>query len=147
MPDAESYLLARSMPVPECGCWIFLGYLNADGYGQVGKTLPSRLAHRLSYETFKGEIPAGLGVLHSCDTPSCINPDHLSVGDLGDNMRDMVARGRQCKGTKNAQAKLTEAEVLAIRASPINGKALARTMGISTMLVSLIRRRKIWRHI
>lgn len=147
--DMPVYLMSRCIPVTECGCWIFMGYLNAYGYGQIGSSIVgrTRLVHRVSYEVFKGAIPPGLDVMHSCDTPCCINPDHLSVGDRKTNMQGMVARGRQLSGMKNPAARITDADVLAIRRSPMEGKKLARLMGISQSLVSLIRRRKIWRHI
>lgn len=140
-------LMNLSMPVTECGCWIFTGTVTtAGGYGQIyaGRT---RLAHRVSYELFCGEIPKGLDVMHRCDVPPCINPDHLFLGTRAVNMADMVAKNRQAKGEQNASARLTEAEVLAIRASPLINKEIAKQTGMSRPAISIIRRNKIWRHI
>jgi len=89
---------ARVERIPESGCWIFMGHLNNKGYGQIqlsmNNTKKCVLAHRYSYEAFNGPIPKGMFVLHSCDTPSCCNPDHLSIGTHEDNMRDCVSKGR-----------------------------------------------------
>lgn len=52
------------------------------------------MAHRVSFSVFKGEIPPGLCVLHRCDTPMCVNPDHLFLGTQSDNMLDMYAKNR-----------------------------------------------------
>ena len=77
------------------GCWEWTGGKTRAGYGvfwymkQKGNSI---LAHRLSYTVFKGDIPKGMQVLHSCDNPSCVNPKHLRVGTHSDNMEDKVAR-------------------------------------------------------
>lgn len=86
------------------GCWIWTSRRDRKGYGRIGKSQGSRdstrmvFAHRWSYEIHKGEIPDGLFVLHSCDNPPCVNPDHLRVGTHQDNMRDMMDRGRSWRG-------------------------------------------------
>lgn len=76
------------------GCWPWLGHKDVEGYGRItvnGKRLG---AARLSYERFVGPIPKGLHVLHSCDNPGCVNPDHLRIGTHADNMRDIRERRR-----------------------------------------------------
>jgi hypothetical protein len=81
--------------IPECGCWIWMGYFNApNGYGRYQIKGESFLAHRLSWEHHYGPVPKGLWVLHKCDTRSCINPDHLYIGTVKDNSRDTVKRER-----------------------------------------------------
>lgn len=79
------------------GCWVWTAKIHKDGYGQIkvggryGKTLA---AHRVSWMMFRGRIPNGLYVLHSCDTRSCVNPEHLFTGTAQHNTDDMLKKGR-----------------------------------------------------
>ena len=75
-------------------CDIWESYRLPDGYGQLRVGGRSYRAHRLIWEQEHGAIPEGLVVMHSCDVPSCINIEHLSVGTVRDNARDAVAKGR-----------------------------------------------------
>lgn len=76
-------------------CWEWLGPKDRDGYGRYNMK-PSRYgAHRLAYEWIKGPIPPNMVVCHSCDNPSCVNPDHLWIGTQLDNIADMDAKGRR----------------------------------------------------
>jgi hypothetical protein len=81
-------------PVPESGCWIWLHATSTAGYGQIQMAGKLEYAHRLSYERAKGPIPAGMLACHRCDTPSCVNPDHIFVGTESDNRVDMHRKGR-----------------------------------------------------
>jgi len=88
------------------GCWLWTGG-TCLGYGKCLKpgTDPKlRIqvkAHRVSWELANGPIPAGLCVLHRCDNPPCVSPEHLFLGTLADNRADCVAKGRQAKGDRN----------------------------------------------
>lgn len=76
------------------GCWIWQGGKNKDGYGAATVNGKYINAHRLSFKLNIGEIPKGMFVCHTCDTPSCINPEHLFLGTHEDNMKDMKKKGR-----------------------------------------------------
>jgi hypothetical protein len=85
------------------GCWLWTAATFKNGYGMFaagrfanGKT-DTRYAHRVAYELCIGQIPGGLQIRHSCDTPACCNPDHLRLGTQADNIHDSVVRGRRAK--------------------------------------------------
>lgn len=80
-------------------CWLWTGALNARGYGSLATDTKTMSAHRYSYIIHKGEIPDGLIICHTCDVPSCVNPEHLWAGTYSENTRDMFDKGRQ--GTSN----------------------------------------------
>jgi len=118
----------------------------------------ARYAHRAAYETIYGEGSAdGLVVRHKCDTPACVNPDHLEIGTQADNLRDMTERGRRKfvprLGSANGRSKLSEADVMAIRATYVRGTgacgqvALARQFGVSQQVIGGIVNRKTWAHV
>lgn len=117
----------------------------------------ARIGTRVAYETFVGEIPAGMGVLHKCDVPPCINPEHLFVGSALDNVRDAARKGRLRQtfkdpaGSRNLQSKLTEAIVREARAAYSAGgltiAALAKRYGVSCAAMSAIINRRRWPHV
>lgn len=80
------------------GCWIWQGAKDPDGYGRACYNNKTPPAHRLSYLFYKGNIPEGMCVCHSCDTRDCVNPDHLWLGTHDDNMLDMKLKGRARNG-------------------------------------------------
>lgn len=88
------------------GCWLWIAAVDGKGYGLLAEKTPGskrvrvHKAHRYSWELVHGPIFGGLFVLHRCDTPECVNPDHLFLGTHADNMRDMVAKGRWKGGRK-----------------------------------------------
>lgn len=83
-----------SIPEPNSGCWLWLGSIKKNGYGNMAFGGSFTQAHRVSYMAFKGEIPSGFVICHSCDNPSCVNPDHLWHGTYSDNMKDASKKGR-----------------------------------------------------
>lgn len=80
--------------MPWSGCWLWVGSVGKLGYGIVDVNGKHANAHRISWELHRGPIPAGLCVLHQCDVPGCVNPDHLFLGSLRDNTQDMLRKGR-----------------------------------------------------
>lgn len=138
----------HSIPEPNSGCWLWLGDINTWGYGRLSKNRAERLAHRVSYLTYVGTIPSSLKVLHSCDVPCCVNPQHLFLGTDADNMQDMAAKGRgsgRC-GESNPQAKLTAAAAEAIRASAgaLSISALSRRYGVSRRAIGFVLGGRTW---
>lgn len=88
---------AMTIPEPNTGCMLWLGYACQQGYGRVsvrGKRNRSCTAHRAAYECANGAFDESLTVCHRCDTPLCVNPDHLFLGTQRDNLSDMRAKGR-----------------------------------------------------
>lgn len=80
-------------------CWIWkAARVMGQGYGMIKVGTKTYRAHRLSYELFKGEIPSGMYICHTCDNPPCVNPDHLFLGTASDNNRDKMEKGRFCNG-------------------------------------------------
>lgn len=86
---------------PNTGCWEWQGGRNTQGYGHFCVRKPqSKMAHRWSYEHYKGPIPEGHLVLHACDNPPCVNPEHLSTGTQKDNMQDAKRKRRRADQKK-----------------------------------------------
>lgn len=127
------------------GCWLWQAGKYPRGYGMVHLSRDEygvqriTYAHRVAYLLAHGDIRVGQVVMHSCDTPSCVNPAHLSLGSQGDNIRDGVSRGRYNVPHVNAQT-VTDAQVAEIRRSSERGVILAKRLGVSTAFVSLVRR-------
>lgn len=160
----------------DSACWEWTGPLHA-GYGHFSIRKERMPAHRASWRLNRGPIPAGMKILHGCDYRACVNPAHLRVGTTQDNVADRVARGRSafgsangsirfperrpsgdrninrsnpevaCRGERHGRSKLTEADVLAIRASSLFQREIAQLFGISRGAVCSIRSGKNWRHV
>ena len=109
-------------------CWIWIGAKNGWGYGILsrGTGMGRVRAHRLSYELANGAIPDGLFVLHKCDNPPCVRPDHLFVGDHAANMQDMHRKDRG-----RSEYKLNEECRNGHRYTPENTLAVNRSYGPS----------------
>lgn len=141
------------------GCWEWTGSKVPDGYGQMRVGNKLQRSNRLSHEFYKGPIPEGFVVMHSCDNPSCGNPDHLSAGLQADNVADMVRKGRQQTkevlragklGEKNGSSKLTTENVHGIRrliAAGLTQSSIATLFGVSQAEISRINTKKKWSHI
>lgn len=140
------------------GCWNWQGRRQPFGYGQFDVARKPQAAHRVAFCLTYGPVSKGLCVLHHCDNPSCVRPDHLFVGTRADNQRDMVAKGRSTKGrlthalpplrgADNPRAKVSMADVLAIRAAHATGVGfaqIARQWGISPSQAERIAKGQNW---
>lgn len=135
-------------------CWVWRGDRLPYGYGkfrpfrtQYRKVAPIIPAHRYSFALANGGIDATLHVLHKCDNPWCVNPDHLFQGTDADNALDKVAKGRSMRGERQHKAKLTDADIVAIRRSPADALTLSSRYGISRQNIYAIRSGKTWKHL
>jgi hypothetical protein len=162
----RSFLQENSIPITECGCRIWLNGTDKDGYGQTWFQGRNIRAHRLSYLLNKGPLHPDQVVMHSCDIPSCINPEHLSPGTSIENTSDRHRKGRTNvahgdahymrrsrfvrAGEKCPTVKLVESDVLQIRelfAQGHNQSQLAQRFSVSRTCISAIVTRRNWSHI
>lgn len=132
-------------------CWVWTASRIGKGYGQFRAAIGGGFAHRYSWECANGPLPEGMIVLHRCDNPLCIRPDHLLAGSYQDNYDDMVNKGRrrQCHGERHQSAKLTEDMVQAIRAARRQGASvttLAATYGVGETTIRNAAAGITWSH-
>ena len=147
-------------------CWNWKAGKFPSGYGSFWYNDTSYSAHTIAWRIVYGDIPHGLWVLHKCDNYACVRPEHLFLGTVVDNNRDMVNKNRQASGIKNGhythpectlkgeqcwQAKLTAKQVMEIRAKYIprlyGCRKLSCEYGVSYSLIYMIVRRKIWKSV
>jgi hypothetical protein len=127
-------------PEPNTGCHLWTAYVDRDGYGKFKLKGEQRSAHRVAYALYNGLIPEGMLVCHTCDVPSCVNPEHLFLGTHADNMKDRDEKGRQAK-------KLTEQQVWEIFHAAGTQRDIAKEHGVVQSLVSHIKNKQRWSHI
>lgn len=132
----------------ETGCWNWTGNINCNGYGRLQYNGNRVLAHRVSYQIYKGTLPAELVVCHTCDNPKFVNPKHLFAGTQTDNMGDCSRKRRHTFGEKTKHAVLTNDDVLTIRklydSCQKSQQDLADEYGVSRGHIGLITQRKRW---
>jgi hypothetical protein len=134
------------------GCWMWTGAIMSFGYGsfQMWKeTKRAEPAHRAAWLLFRGAIPDGLCVCHTCDNPPCVNPDHLYIATHAENMADKIRKGR-CNypiGSRCGTAKLTEQDIPYIRQSTEGVTALARKFGVGRTAIRRVRSGRGWKHV
>jgi hypothetical protein len=149
--DRHRFLL--KLDVHPNGCWHWKNArMGAGGYGMFYLDGETMGAHRASHILFKGPIPEGQFILHSCDDRTCVNPEHLRAGTHAENMQESVNRARHTMGSDQSQSKLTEGQVEALRGEYVPGRygegfRLANKYGISQSTVSKIVRGEVWKHV
>jgi hypothetical protein len=138
-------------------CWPYLGTIAHGGYGQIRIDNKYYKAHRIVYFLSRGGIQLNAPrnqyvkefVLHHCDRRDCCNPDHLYLGDIWDNMRDKVSRGRQfrARGEIHVKSKLTNADAARVREALLFGakrRDLENTYGVGDHVIEHIARRETY---
>lgn len=145
------------------GCWNWTGTKNAKGYGRIAGEIDGQrvvengrqmLAHRVSWMLHVGPIPQGPGahgtvVLHTCDNPGCVNPQHLRLGTQSDNVKDMIAKGRKVagewqkrKGIEHFRSAFKDqADIDLICATVGKTKELAERFGVDVCTIKRVRQR------
>lgn len=151
--DFEKRFWERISGLSITECWNWTASKKKDGYGQVKFEGRMQLSHRISYSLAIGKIPTGLKVLHHCDNPPCCNPFHFFLGTDADNSADKISKGRDrhAVGSKVAQSKFTEAQVLEIRASHVpyknSANKIAKQLGVHKSSIEKILQRITWQHV
>ena len=151
--DFLAYVAKHSVRVPFSGCTIWLGAVTEGGYGRsivAQKTYGTSVVHRALFQALHGDVLRGLYVCHACDTPACVNPEHLFLGTPSDNAQDRTTKRRSAptQGDTNGRSVLKHDQVKEIKRQLNEGLRiadLARTYGVNHSTVSHIKHRRTWR--
>lgn len=148
--DYKKYVL-DNVRLNRKGCWLWTGSMYANGYARTGIKYKVHVhkgrAYRLSYLLFVGEFNENLVVCHRCDNPRCVNPNHLFIGTMADNLNDMVIKGRSMQGEKHYKSKLTEEQVIKILRSNELYSKLALQYNVSECTIRDIKLKRSWKHV
>lgn len=134
-------------PEPNTGCWLWVAAIDHWGYGSLSCEGKPWRANRLMYEIHHGDIPPGMLVRHKCDCKTCVNPDHLELGDKKSNWEDMATRQKLGYGEKSGRAKFTNDQVIKIRERLASGetqRSIAREYSVNQSTISRIHTGDNW---
>lgn len=151
MTPAERFF-RNTYPEPNTGCWLWGRSCRVFGHGQLNGKFNNgfQSAHRYSYFLHNGDFDRTMQVLHKCDVPCCVNPDHLFLGTNLDNRIDAVRKNRHQKGSRNKLAKLSEADIPVIRSMRLYGVSnvnIAKRFGVDPSAISHVLRGYSWKHV
>ena len=155
-PTLEERIMSKTIKLKN-GCWLWTGAKSGGNgtekykYGYINVSGKIKRVHRVLYEITNNIVLDKKHLLHRCDNPACVNPEHMFVGNHQDNMNDMISKKRDYhpKGELN-HSKLTEKQVLKIRAMAKNGDSstlLSIQFGVHVSTIRGIVTRKKWKHI
>lgn len=158
MTDANGYARFWDQVEKTPSCWLWKGWVTSAGYGETSVGGRRITVHRLSYTLANGPIPKGKLIMHTCDVPLCVRPDHLRIGTDAENHADMVRKGRHTVGVATKRAKLTDELVRQIRAefkqekrpgtrSFTNATVLAEKYGVARNTIINAAKGMFWRHV
>ena len=136
LPESERFM--SHVHKHENGCWLWTAYRMKNGYGMFRTPARHELAHRASYRLFVGILDEK-DVMHACDTPACVNPEHLRLGTRRENMQDAKTKGRMRVGETHGRAKLTDAQVEFAKTAPGLQREVAALLGVSQGHISFLR--------
>lgn len=148
--EIKERLIKNSEICKNTGCWNWKRYKSPIGRGNLwfkGRTV---LVSRVSYSVFNSDIPICLLICHTCDNPSCINPDHLFLGTNADNCRDREMKNRGAKGEKIKKSKLKFLEIEEInklRKIGLSQQFIADIFLVSQTCISRVLNGRTWRHV
>ncbi len=154
--DLAERIVAGAIPEPNSGCWLWMGSVLPKGYGRLSVAGKMQMAHRASFQAHCGDIPSGMFVCHRCDTPACVNPDHLFLGTNADNVRDMFRKGRAAlpptiripntrrRGETNGASRLSNAQRVEVTQSREPSRVLSARYGVSMDVIQRLRSGERW---
>lgn len=151
--DEQSRFLSGFSPGAQKDCWPWLRSVTSAGYGQISVCGGMRLAHRVAWAfANSADIPRAVVICHRCDNPVCVNPSHLFPGDQSVNHWDSRRKGRASppphfRGAAHPANKLSEADVLAIRASNDPPVLTGLKYGVTSGYVRNLRAGRKWKHL
>lgn len=151
MTESETFAWFMTGTPPAAGCWDWTGVVNSTGYGRFSVGHDPVDAHVASHRIYNTHDPVtdeNPFVLHSCDRPICVQPKHLHSGTPAENIKEAVERGRVAHGERASGAKLTESDVLWIRAQTgMKHREMAGILGVSMGTIGFILRGETWKHL